>query len=333
MTTKISRAYVTSQAFRKQYIFPVERKQLLYHLSIKNGPYNMVPIPIHADKPINPEAAKADGVTPRTALDGSLDRYAPRPTTTTATPSRTSHAYPAAQPGAPAVPAPTGSINKSFAPRQQPQPTPTRTTALLEEQGPPAPQPGAVPVPTAYSTTSITVSTLPPPPQSGQTASRPSITSATHMPPQFSMAPPPTAYMPTHSTTTTAPSSTGPHPISLPQHHHPSTTTFSIQPLTSQTPDTSLEHPPGYQQNPYADALTPAQRTSQDIHDKSEQGASASVLSGLAPGALLPGRGGDGAGHEDGEGAWGTAKRWVGEVVGKVGEMEGEVWKKVNSQR
>ncbi|CAD0106337.1 unnamed protein product [Aureobasidium uvarum] len=102
----------------------------------------MPPIPIYADAPIS-AAAKADGPTPQTAPPPT--RTTDLPATTTST---TNNSYPAAQPGAAAGPAPTGSVS-----RPPPPPTSTISTSL-QHDGPPPPQPGAVPMPFSSSTRS-----------------------------------------------------------------------------------------------------------------------------------------------------------------------------------
>lgn len=148
----------------------------------------MPPIPIYAHSPIN-AAAKADGVTPKTA-DNSHDTTPSKAPPTTTTTEKIP--YPAAQPGAPAIPAPTGTSSI----QQQhyiPPPQPTRTQPL-GYQGPPPPQPNAFPVPSFAAAgpppAASTTTSLPPPPKAGESAAATTTTNAqqpAYYPPQMSI--------------------------------------------------------------------------------------------------------------------------------------------------
>jgi hypothetical protein len=188
--------------------------------------YTMSGIPVYTQSPIN--AAMADGTGPRTAAavptQGTQSGPNTNTATTTAIPSSAS-SYPAARPGAPALPAPTSAAQR-YAPMQ-----PTLTTRL-EEQGPPLPQPGAVPTPPNSMR-----SNLPPPPKAGEKFIPPPQTAMPQpYPPQMSILPPTNAYHgppPSLSTSTTTTSSS-PYPAALPSDN-------------CHTPRRILEHPPGGQ--------------------------------------------------------------------------------------
>jgi len=200
----------------------------------------MAPIPVYSASPIN--AAKASGVTPKTAHPEPSDS-APHPATTTA--SSTDSSYPPARPGAAAVPAPSGSAQR-YMPVQ-----PTPTTASHSE-GPPAPQPGALPMPPK--------SHIPPPPKANDMYQPPqqqsTAPSVQPYPPQMGIPPPTTSFGAPHSSTSTntAPSSVYP---------------VQIQAAEQGGPRRSIEHPPGYHQNAYASDMTNDQRRAQEAHNAS----------------------------------------------------------------
>jgi hypothetical protein len=238
----------------------------------------MPPIPIYADAPIT--AAKADGVTPQTA---------PPPTRTTDLPATTTasnNSYPAAQPGAAAGPAPTGSASRPYAPA--PAPTSTLSTSL-QTDGPPPPQPGAAPVPYTHS--------------NGYNPNSPAAPRAQPLPHQLNIPPPTTSALPTHSTTTaTSPTS--------PSRRLP--TTLPMGPVHSR-PQSISTHPPGYQQNPYAAEMTSAQRASLEAAEAAEKGRKSgrnSISEWIA-------------GEDDGFGspaAGGTATAWIKGVASQASQ-------------
>ena len=190
---------------------------------------------------------------------------------------------------------------------QEHLPPPTRTTNPAsfnapEPTGPPAPQPGPRSVPAA--TSNNTPSSLSPPapqPSPPPASSSPTSVTATHTitetiqtgpPSQFAMPPPSSNRAPTRSTT----SATNP---LMPRTDPP-------LPQTSPAEQHSIEHPPGYMQNPYAADATAAQR------------------------AGWEGRGAGLAG-EEGEGAMGQAKTWLAEAGEGLKRAEEKAWRWVNS--
>ncbi|KAK6007109.1 hypothetical protein QM012_006117 [Aureobasidium pullulans] len=207
----------------------------------------MPPIPIYADAPIS-AAAKADGTTPQTAPTPT--RTTDLPTTTTST---SNNSYPAAQPGAAAGPAPTGSVSRP------PPPPPTSTIPTnFQNDGPPPPQPGAVPMPSSTLGRS-----------NGYDSNSPAAPRAQPMPQQLNIPPPTTTGLATHSTTTTAaasPTSPTRRPVTLPM--------GPVSPTMQQhnRPQSISSHPPGYQQNPYAAEMTSAQRASLEAAEAAEKG-------------------------------------------------------------
>ncbi|TKA74809.1 hypothetical protein B0A49_02600 [Cryomyces minteri] len=260
----------------------------------------MPPIPVYSDAPII--AAKPDGITPQTAAPNT--------------------SYPAAAPGAAAVPAPTGVATPSLPQpsARPPPPTPTRTQPSLD--GPPPPQPGAVPLPPStssafYVPSASSPSPLPPPPQPSDIPSA-SVAHAppTTMPPQFGLPPPTPASLPTHSTTT----GTG----ATASSQHPTTLNLGPVPLppAAQPTSTSLNHPPGYQQNPYAADGTSAQRASLEAaHQRSN--SHPFDLAGV------------GGGTEVGEGvagAWEEVKKWTSAAGKRASRIEEDVWRRLGKE-
>ena len=110
----------------------------------------------------------------------------------------------------------------------------------------------------------------------------------------------------------------------------------------------SLEHPPGYVQNPYAADMTPEQRfaTQHSPHSPTlgwNTSGAAKSPGVLGTGITLPGGlsglsspvgnlGGilNGGGSGEEESVWGMFGGWVKGVGKKVGEVEGEIWRRVN---
>lgn len=249
----------------------------------------MPPIPVHIDDPIVPQ--KAPDAT-RTAQEPPTGAIPPnKPSTTTQTvPS----AYPPARPGAPAAPAPT-----AFIPR--PAPEPTRTQPQVTHDQPPPPQPGAVPVASSYQQAQTYASNPSvPPPRSGEALKQPS----TAMPSQMQMPPPSQNYAPTHSTMVGAPAPVGP------QGNGP--TTLNFGPVAHDAPS---DHPPGYQQNTYAQDLNPAQRSGLDAQERKE--------------SIVNNFGGESAG-EAAENVWNAVKNWASVAGEKLAETEESVWKRIN---
>lgn len=139
----------------------------------------MPPIPVYSASPIS--AAKADGVTPKTAQEDSSSPQQQQ--AATASNPAGSRGYPPAAPAAaPSLPKPTGALQAPF--RSSIRPTPT--SAISGSDGPPPPQPGAVPVPPGgYSVKQA----VPPPPKAGESLENMQ-TGPTTMPPQMGYLPP-----------------------------------------------------------------------------------------------------------------------------------------------
>lgn len=262
----------------------------------------MPPIPVHIDEPITP--SKAQGVTPLTAQPDPTKTTSADAGVTTAAAGGPPPAYPRAQPAAPPVPGAT-----PFA-----QPTPTRTTQSSQNDAvPPPPQPGAVPTPSAQPTSSI-----PPPPRAGQGSAFTSALNAMHAPPpQINLAP-------THSTDT-----------STPTRQYQPATTVNLGPVNP-PPSVSASHPTGYQQNLFAQEMSPAQRASLDQQEESERRGS--MFAGL-PGGQSGGAGGSGGGviGEDASqtagNMWNAVKGWASAAGSKVAEAEAAAWKKIEGKK
>lgn len=102
----------------------------------------------------------------------------------------------------------------------------------------------------------------------------------------------------------------------------------------------------GYQQDPRASEMTPSQRAVQELQESEADGVFASLRrgsGGIFDGAMNGGNvsGGTSVLHGPGDegweerskevvgAAWKGASRFLGSVGEKLGEMEGEVWKRV----
>ncbi|MCJ1478254.1 hypothetical protein MMC13_006931 [Lambiella insularis] len=126
------------------------------------------------------------------------------------------------------------------------------------------------------------------------------------------------------------------------------TGTNSSSPAQTPTTSRSFDHPTGYVQNPYAADMTPEQRfgTAHSPHsptlgwNTSNAGKSPGIFgSGVGLGGLTSPVGGlggglggilNGGGGEAEESVWGMVGGWVKGVGKKVGEVEGEVWRRIN---
>ena len=100
------------------------------------------------------------------------------------------------------------------------------------------------------------------------------------------------------------------------------------------TPRRSLEHPPGYQQNPYAAEMTSEQRAATNggyipgyrVGNQTPGTPGGGVMGGGGShGGILGGGGGD-------ESVWGMAAGWLKGVGKKAAEIEESVWKRVNGE-
>lgn len=212
-----------------------------------------MPIPVYTQDAPAITAAKASGITPQTTAPQSAapgTAPAPAPATTTANPSKTSPAYPQAQPAHGIVPAPTNAAGQPTVPASNynpfPNPTPTSTYQPEweeeKDEGPPTPQPGAVPAPPGG-----VKSSLPPPPKLGekyvppaadpsqQAQPQPQSAAYRTMPPQMGYTPPNSTYQPATMSTVQAstPSRTYGAPLSY------------NSPAVAEDEVERLEHPPG----------------------------------------------------------------------------------------
>ncbi|KAI1742567.1 hypothetical protein F4680DRAFT_446130 [Xylaria scruposa] len=255
----------------------------------------MAPIPVYTNSPIT--AAKADGITPKTASSSDVScktnkassssptsAYTPSTSTSTSTSTPTSTStYAAAQPGAvPSLPAPTGPAIAQ--PYSAVQPTPTTSIASAS---PAPPQPGSVPV-----------SSLPPPPKAGERYQLPVQTpappAATIRYPHQMAIPAPTAPQPSQQrgTSTTSVASSSPYGARAPF------TTTSI----GDDGAPSFSHPAGYQQNANASEPDRYQRSAMEQRKL----------------------------DDDETGIWGAAKKLAQQTGERLAAAESEVWKKIN---
>lgn len=256
----------------------------------------MAPIPVYSSSPIN--AAKPDGVTPKTANPGDSNNGSQAQLE----PSKASggqQAYPPAQPGArPALPQVTGVPQAGHV-----LATPTRTSSVgnSNNNNPPPPQPGAVPVPLGGSGHGYgTGSGIPPPPKAGESfQNQQQAPPVTTMPPQFGYQLP-TGSLPgqARSSTTTA----APPPPTMGATLPPHTGTSGGPPTSLQENYPAGFSPPagGYQQDVNAAGYNSYQRSTAAYEDQSE----ASV--------------------------WDTAKKWANSAGESLAAAENEVWKRLN---
>ncbi len=254
-------------------------------------------IQIHAEDPISPIAA--GGINPKTIHNAGINTSSA--TTTTAA------FYPPARPGAAA-------------------PTPTKTVASASSSGPPHPQPGAVPATQPPRTTARP--SLPPPPKTGERPHLPEcyapIRSVTAQPKPYP------SYLSQHS------------PVSGPKElssgSTKSTTTDSTVPTSTHSTSlptsaqasarASLEHPPGYCQNPYASDLTPDQRFATELLEEENRSDSLPSL-GYNDTARLRAN----SVVDDDESVWNAARKWGTEGINwgkekgkQLGDLHEQVW-------
>lgn len=269
-------------------------------------------IQVHTSDPISPakQASTATAIVPQTAYAPTQSTPYQPATTTQAAPNN----YPSARPA-------------------QALPTPTRTVDHPTNDGPPAPQPGAFPQPIPPATTAK--ATLPPPPKVGekpQPASyyTPAPTATPTLPqpypPQMSY-PPLSASsnsgIPLHSATSTSTNH------SYQSHARPTTLPLSNDGAATRS---SLEHPPGYVQNQYATEMTFEQRSATLRQEQGTGSSSASaepVLGYVPPNRS---RSGSSAAAVTGGDIWEGAKKYLGQVGEKVGQVEGKTWEWINGK-
>ena len=249
----------------------------------------MPPIPVRIDDPITP--AKPQGTTPQTSQQQHGEALPPTNTTTTAQP--VAPAYPPARPGAAAVP-----ISTPYASRPQPEPTRTQVPAAPQNVSP-HPQPGAVPIPPSQQGPTTAASTLPPPPKAGESLQQ----RQASMPSQMQVSPPEQNHAAFRSTASysTSKQAGGPTTVNLGPVAH--------EPLSG--------HAPGYQQNAFAQEMSPAQRSSLEQQERKE-----SVMGSL---------GGDSASEAAGN-MWNTVKGWASVAGEKLAETEENMWKRINAR-
>lgn len=252
-------------------------------------------VQIHTQDPINP--VEAAGVTPQSSYTPK-SRTSQQPSTTTTV----SNGYVPAQPRA-TVPTPTSTI----------APNATYSAA--------SPQPGAAPIAQMPATTAK--ATLPPPPKAGEKPMPPEFyasAQATHaQPPQpqpypsqmsqalhgqiFNGVPPGS----TTSTTTTP---------SYPSYAPPTTLSSSDAPAGR----SSLEHPPGYIQNPYASDMTSTQRLVAE--QKKHETDSLSPSLGYNDAA----RNASNAGFGDDQSVWEMAKNGLKKTGEEASKLHSKIW-------
>ncbi|KAF2212414.1 hypothetical protein CERZMDRAFT_97687 [Cercospora zeae-maydis SCOH1-5] len=265
----------------------------------------MPPVPVHIDAPITPQKP-ANAV-----LEASTTQQQQPPS------------YLPAQPGAPAIPAPTGAVHT---PNRYQPPQPTRTTDSTSNVGPPPPQPGAVPLPPSQQQ-SAPVANIPPPPKAGEAAKflehhqqqqQPS-PAVTTMPPQMAMSLPEQNYAPTHTTNTQTPKRAGG------GNSAPTTLNFgAVTPIAGGIAPAS--HPPGYQQDTMAQEMSSAARAKLDAeeHRKGSFTGVGGVLGGGA-GNMSAGGAGDGS-------MWDTVKGYANSLSQSAIEAEKMVWDSLNKK-
>ncbi len=245
-------------------------------------------IPIHSQDPIKP--TKASGVTPQKMH--SHNQSMPSQPASNAT-------YPPSRPGAA-------------------MPTPTASVVSAASDGPPPPQPGAVPVAQPPMTTAK--ASLPPPPKVGEKPQPPEYYAPVQSqpcqpqpyPPQMSkppLGPHPNGLPPASTTSTIIASSFGPGlpPTSLPE---------SVE--TSARP--SLEHPPGYVQNPYASDMRPDPRlaTQEENEKRSERLPPLGYNDNSKQNSV--------SGSENDRSMFETALKWGKEKGKQLGDLHEQVW-------
>ena len=268
-------------------------------------------IQVHTSDPISPaKATKATAITPQTAYPHTqATPYQPAAPTSAA-----SSSYPSAQPG-------------------QTVPTPTQTIAPPTNYGPADPQPGAVPVLPPPTTTAK--ATLPPPPKAGEKPQPPSdytpnpqVVPSLPQPYPSQMSQPPlnktfnNGAIPPHSTTSTA--------TTLSYQPSKSPTTLPSSGDSSAAARASLEHPEGYVQNQYATEMTAEQRLAMMQQEPGNESSNLpDPVLGYVPNRA---RSESSASAVTGGDIWEGAKKYLGQVGEKVGEVEGKTWDWINGK-
>ena len=242
-----------------------------------------------------------DPITPQTAYNANGEDLSRAAKAT----APSSYAYPPAQPGAAA-------------------PTSTSTIPQSSSYGPPAPQPGATPVPPPPTITAPP--SLPPPPKAGEKPLPPEHYAPVHpMPAQPQPYPPqmsqptvdcPSKGVPPGSTTST----------SIRPSFDPSAQPTNIPSSTDVPGRASLEHPPGYVQNPFASDMTPDQRFAAEQEKENRSDTLPSL-------GYVDDPKGPRLGFEDDKSVWGIAKTWVKEKGEQASKLEEKVWDKFGPEK
>lgn len=258
-------------------------------------------VSLYTDSPITP--VKASGITPQTATQHQTPTTPTNPKTSSAS---TNLSYPPPRPGA----APT---------------LPTPTQAPDSRYGPPPPQIGAFPSPSTGATTARP--SVPPPPRAGEVPKPPEYYapqySAAQTPKQAQPYPPQmmhTMTKPSHgqppssitSSDTFTPAFTPSTSLPTPERFRPTPTSTLPGNNNPEQVQVSLDHPPGYRQNPYAnDDKLPDQRFAPE-QNSPRRGPP--VLGGYNNDSRNTT-----AGYGEEESVWGMAKKWAkgaGDTVG-----------------
>jgi len=224
----------------------------------------MPAIPIHNNSPLRPFQPTA--VTPQTASDQEDTSSAQLDT-----PTRI-------------VPVTITATSPYFPPPPQPgaRPTLPKATAPLLSSAPPPPQPGATPVVAATHITTTTSQLHPQAPPS-----------------QLSVPPPAQSYLSTKSTSLEPGTDTKSGSLLYPPRpQHSPAETCTAQ---AETQRHSLEHPPGYAQNPYAAGVA-----THHVQNESFMGTEMQASD---------------------DGVWGGVKNWAGGVGEKLAAAESQAWK------
>lgn len=202
----------------------------------------MPPIPVYNQTPLHPQ-----GITPQTATEENTQNPRPTQTYTEATPTSTSSTYngpPPPQPGA-RPPAPTSSSAQPF----------------FSDLPPPAPQAGAHPAPNTLDKPVITET---------HTITQTSLGDPTAPPAQFSVPAPDNNIGNTPSKSTIYDAGSTYRAPPQPPTASPFETGAGDGPRSGSS-RRSLEHPPGYTQNPYAADGTADHRARVEANEQRER--------------------------------------------------------------
>lgn len=193
-------------------------------------------------------------------------------------------------------------------------PTPTQPTGSACNE-PMLPKPGASPTP--YAPAGSNNATLPPPPKAGEKPQPPSFYAPPSSPRSHV---PPMSYKPSQSSVKRASrgsvTSVSPTSPTFAGRDHHRTTSMSNEP--------SLEHPPGYIQNPYASDMTPEQRFAVL---QEEQGQQKKVSTDLG---YTPSRSRAGSSASP---ILDWASQTGGKLAGQLGELHEKFWESVEGKR